>query len=719
MSDFKIVDESLEKIRNELNNYKTVYLDVSPQIGHLYVVKEFLKEITQKCAIVYLVNNVDSGESISYIKNYFKEVKKYKISTVYKNIEPNTITIISATEDNLDKKIKKLDSDCHILLINDCSLSLKSMTLNKINKLIAPTKILSLVYTPRLTEHELMTITTKEVGYIFIDANKDDTQKFVKGFMVNPSEELKEFDYDELPKRLIYCGYKKFIELNQILTTNGKLIRNQSLGIKYLIVVKNQAEAVKAKEYLYDYGNDNDTYISDEYDITNNRLDNNDADVIIAYGNRFLETENMEKFQVITMLENTCSPNTLFELTKKVFKNEVISDDEQYGYKYLYLYDTPDVIKKSLIPSFIKPSTTLISNDFRNGVKQITVSCSGLESVKYRDIEDNNENRELFVKIAKKYSRKFSNISNIKEKQPILIDSFIKAYNNYDFNIGYAIDVNPEELECEARGLINKFISNTILSEELKISRESRNMICDYAMSLIKYRPDFDNVDMSIAIVNDMKNINFSITGKIVADFIIEYCKKHKEKIETRKLVQKYAFIPAITPENGNIKASEYFKAKKCAYTYGKKLNPETEKQFMNYLENSSFVEWWTKNGDLGQANFSVSCVDKKGLPQGFYPDWIIKIKDKRLDKDVYLIVDTKAGMTLDDSGLTGAKIKALQEWCDNYNKNNEIQFWCGIITFVNGFWQISSNNFDYIIDMNYSNFVKFEDWLEQKIKAA
>jgi hypothetical protein len=165
------------------------------------------------------------------------------------------------------------------------------------------------------------------------------------------------------------------------------------------------------------------------------------------------------------------------------------------------------------------------------------------------------------------------------------------------------------------------------------------------------------------------------------------------------------------------VKYSEVEKIKNGAYIYSKKLKPETERMFMEYLKNSSWVDWWCKNGDLGEPNFSVATVDKKDMPICFYPDWIIKIKDKRLkDMELYLICDTKAGMTLDDSGSTGVKIAALEEWCTTNNisiDNPNRTFLCGIVTFEGGFWKISSNNIDYNIDMDYSNFQTFEDWLD------
>ena len=68
--------------------------------------------------------------------------------------------------------------------------------------------------------------------------------------------------------------------------------------------------------------------------------------------------------------------------------------------------------------------------------------------------------------------------------------------------------------------------------------------------------------------------------------------------------------------------------------------------------------------------------------------------------------------MTLDDSGGTAVKIRALQEWCNQATTNDKI-FYCGIITYEGGFWKISKNNIDYNIDLDYSNFTDFDEWID------
>ncbi len=88
-------------------------------------------------------------------------------------------------------------------------------------------------------------------------------------------------------------------------------------------------------------------------------------------------------------------------------------------------------------------------------------------------------------------------------------------------------------------------------------------------------------------------------------------------------------------------------------------LGTTNEKEFIDFLEsakNKSIV-WWYKNGDAGSEYFSISYYNPdENKEKLFYPDWIIKTKDK------IWIVDTKGGFTA-ESNDTKHKAEALQEW--------------------------------------------------------
>lgn len=81
------------------------------------------------------------------------------------------------------------------------------------------------------------------------------------------------------------------------------------------------------------------------------------------------------------------------------------------------------------------------------------------------------------------------------------------------------------------------------------------------------------------------------------------------------------------------------------------------EKEFITFLEGNPSVLWWYKNGDAGSEYFSISYFNPdENKEKLFYPDWIIKTKNK------VWIIDTKKGSTAEIPDTT-YKAEALQAW--------------------------------------------------------
>ena len=78
----------------------------------------------------------------------------------------------------------------------------------------------------------------------------------------------------------------------------------------------------------------------------------------------------------------------------------------------------------------------------------------------------------------------------------------------------------------------------------------------------------------------------------------------------------------------------------------------KNEEKFLRFIDDNEKVEWWHKNGDHGSIYFAVPYMEGE-VEKLFYPDWIIKTKDK------VWIVDTKSGETADSSGSRAEGLKA------------------------------------------------------------
>lgn len=145
----------------------------------------------------------------------------------------------------------------------------------------------------------------------------------------------------------------------------------------------------------------------------------------------------------------------------------------------------------------------------------------------------------------------------------------------------------------------------------------------------------------------------------------------------------------------------EEIKVKKSAMEpfYISKDAVDNEKSFIKFLEEKdNAIEWWYKNGDSGSEYFSISYYNPdENKEKLFYPDWIVKAKNK------IWIIDTKAGFTA-ESNDTKYKAEALQEWVKTRKG-----FVGGIaVKDING-WEINSNkNYSYTPSMKGWNHLTF-----------
>ena len=105
---------------------------------------------------------------------------------------------------------------------------------------------------------------------------------------------------------------------------------------------------------------------------------------------------------------------------------------------------------------------------------------------------------------------------------------------------------------------------------------------------------------------------------------------------------------------------------------YAAKNEPQTEKAFIKYLDNSNEVEWWYKNGESESAYFAVPYTED-GEEKPFYADFIVQFKDGTVG-----IYDTKSGMTLD---AAAGKSDGLLKYIRDENRRQKGKLKGGIVT--------------------------------------
>jgi type III restriction enzyme len=88
------------------------------------------------------------------------------------------------------------------------------------------------------------------------------------------------------------------------------------------------------------------------------------------------------------------------------------------------------------------------------------------------------------------------------------------------------------------------------------------------------------------------------------------------------------------------------------------------EKEFEKHIESKTDkIEWWFKNGESKKDFFGIKYVEN-GMPQTFYPDYIINLKSGKI-----FIGDTKAGSTAKEAG---SRAEALHKYILEQNKKGK-----------------------------------------------
>ena len=121
----------------------------------------------------------------------------------------------------------------------------------------------------------------------------------------------------------------------------------------------------------------------------------------------------------------------------------------------------------------------------------------------------------------------------------------------------------------------------------------------------------------------------------------------------------------------------------------------ETEKSFIEFLDNHKKVEWWFKNGEGYGTYFAVPYKDEENEDQVFYVDFVVKFKDARIG-----LFDTKSGWTAKDAGT---KSDGLQRYIKEQNKKGKNLFGGIVIP--------KSDSFYTYTDIPYKYDKQLTDW--------
>lgn len=180
-----------------------------------------------------------------------------------------------------------------------------------------------------------------------------------------------------------------------------------------------------------------------------------------------------------------------------------------------------------------------------------------------------------------------------------------------------------------------------------------------YLMEKLK----LSRVDAYKVIVSDLIS-SASVLAPVIGDALLEYRPIREQEVQKRSVrarrIEKIQLPPEALFFTDQYEALDTKKSAMEPFWMEKEsMGSTNEKAFVDFLESTKnkSVVWWHKNGDAGSEYFSISYYNPdENKEKLFYPDWIIKTKNK------VWIVDTKAGFTA-ESNDTKYKAEALQEW--------------------------------------------------------
>ena len=144
--------------------------------------------------------------------------------------------------------------------------------------------------------------------------------------------------------------------------------------------------------------------------------------------------------------------------------------------------------------------------------------------------------------------------------------------------------------------------------------------------------------------------------NQVLFSNVIDETKKAYQDLVSEKDQQLVVQLDWTLPETVNYPASYHLvPTKKAALTpHYADQKWKSETLFVNFLEASSKVDWWFKNGDRDATYFAVP-YQESGKQKPFYVDFIVSLKDGSL-----ALFDTKGGQTIETSK---SKSDGLQDY--------------------------------------------------------
>lgn len=639
-----------------------------------------------------LTRNAKLEKNSVFFINWQKVKSSTKDGRKLRKANENDITFDSFIEKS------KADGREIVLIVDEAHRDSDTELANELIDLIDPRIILKITATPKSAPN-LEEVMEQKKGFVYVNRVDVIAEGLIKEKVITQTKEdiekeaKKEIDQDLL---LLDLAYQKRLELK-------KSYEKLGVDINPLVLVQLPNDDKARKEtldkskkdvvldFLKDKGEqDHNIAVWLSNDKENlSEIEKNDSEInFLVFKQAAATGWDCPRAGILVMYREIKSPAFHIQTVGRILRMpEAIhypSPDLNIGYLYTN-YERNQILTEYDKQKEENRPATLISRR-KKDIKPLEIESVFMSRADYNDLGDSFQktfkqiaNKELGIKdgdtkaqIKKRLKEQSLDVTDVKVESNLIVDAEIENYDNFIGELKTStVELSNEISRNDLERLYNLLCFNTVSKQE----EENKKFAPERSWGKLKTALNvyFSNIidipreDYYKIIVNDLLRPD-SILRPILGETLEKYRpireKEVKEKakrtrrVEVLEIPREYLFFTDLYEE---------MKVNKSAMHpfYIQKKPVQNEKEFIKYLEASSKVEWWYKNGDSGSEYFSIPYYhETENRERLFYPDWIVKTKNK------IWIIDTKAGITsAEQSPETQYKEKALKKWLKGKNK--------------------------------------------------
>ncbi|MCE8167628.1 MAG: DEAD/DEAH box helicase family protein [Candidatus Moeniiplasma glomeromycotorum] len=629
-----------------------------------------------------------------------------------------------------DEFIKKTRSERDIfLIIDEAHIETDTQLANEIIDLFDPRIIIKITATPK-TEPSISDVRQKRVGFVEVSEKDVIESGLIKEkIVIQTKEEIeklsekKQLSEDEI---MLELAYNKRLELK-------KIYENLGLDINPLVLIQlpsdfKEKEEIKTnqKKFVLSYLKTKGVKEREIAIWLSNEKKNLDA---IEKNNSEL---NFMIFKVAPATGWDCPRAEILvmfrEIDSPIFHTQIIGrikrmpegyhyEKEELNKSYIFtnynknhIRDISELENKNKIPVYF--------TELKKDVERICLETTYHHRTDFDILiipfwqevflevmdQEFRTKSQLFVENKKNVEPRI-NFSSIRVNNQIIVDAEITSFDNFANEIkrkGQDFSYHFSRLEVEK--LYNSLCFQELKNqgdEEAKYNPASSWSQLKSALNVwFETRFGLNNRTIYYPIIvngllkenSDLKMVISKALKEFRKKYEIEIKEKGEREIFNLWLPEKQVSFTADFEEIEGINKNVYEKF----YNRKQYSGIENERKFMRFLESQPNIIWWHKQ-NYGRSAFAIEYFDTQEKKNRlFYPDFIVKTKNK-----IYLL-DTKDGITA-KSQETADKSNALQNWIKEKQQKYNFEIIGGIVIEKYPNWKINRSK-EYVYE-------KGSDW--------